>query len=84
MDWEEYKRLHGDSAGSDIEVRCRMMEAVLGSFEQVVRQRDELLRACEAALAYTTGDGWDGTEGQHKDNPLPAQLRAAIAKARRE
>ena len=84
MDWEEYKRLHGDSLGSNIELYNKEMEILLGSTEEVVRQRDALLEACEAALAHITGDGWDGNEGQHKDNPLPAQLRAAIAKARRE
>ena len=84
MNWEEYKRLHGEGSGWNIELDNKVMEAVLGSFEQVVRQRDELLRACEAALAHITGDGWDGNEGQHKDNPLPAQLRAAIARVRRE
>ena len=40
-----------------------------------------LLEACQAALAYVGGDGWDLTIGQHADNPLPAQLRAAIEKA---
>jgi len=50
--------------------------------KEVEEQRDELLEAAEAALAHITGDGWDGTEGQDKDNPLPKQLRAAIEKAR--
>ena len=77
MDWEEYKCLH-------IELHNKVMEILVRSTEEVVSQRDELLEACEAALAHITGDGWDGNEGQHKDNPLPAQLRAAIAKARRE
>ena len=40
-----------------------------------------LLEACQAALEYIGGDGWDLTIGQHRDNPLPAQLRAAIAAA---
>lgn len=42
----------------------------------------DLLAACEASLAHITGDGRDGTYGEHKDNPVPLQLRVAIAKAR--
>lgn len=38
-----------------------------------------LLEACKAALAQLTGTGQDGTYGQHPDNPIPAQLRAALA-----
>ena len=41
----------------------------------------ELLEAAKAALAKICGDGWDGSLGHHPDNPLPTQLRRAIAKA---
>lgn len=41
----------------------------------------DLLAACGAALTIITGNGQDGTWGQHPDNPVPTQLRAAIAKA---
>ena len=41
----------------------------------------ELLDAAKAALAKICGDGWDGSLGHHPDNPLPTQLRRAIAKA---
>jgi hypothetical protein len=40
-----------------------------------------LLKACKAALAKLTGDGWDGTLGHHPDNPVPKMLREAIRKA---
>ena len=42
---------------------------------------EDLLEACKAAYALLTGNGQDGTMGHHKDNPVPAMLRAAIAKA---
>ena len=41
----------------------------------------ELLEACQAALAYIGGDGWDLTIGQHADNPLPTMLQDAITNA---
>ena len=44
----------------------------------------DLLAACEIALALLTGTGQDGTLGHHPDNPVPAMLRAAIAKAKGE
>jgi len=40
-----------------------------------------LLAACRAAYDLLTGDGQDGTMGHHKDNPVPAMLRAAMARA---
>lgn len=48
---------------------------------RAVNCHDDLQAACIAALAKLTGDGMDGTLGHHPDNPLPTQLRAAIAKA---
>jgi len=42
----------------------------------------QTLTACKAALKLLTGTGQDGTLGHHPDNPVPAQLRAAVAAAR--
>lgn len=44
---------------------------------------DDLLTACEAAYDQLIGIH-DGGYGQHKNNPIPVQLRAAIAKAKGE
>lgn len=44
----------------------------------------ELEAACRAALDYITGDGWNGTIGQHADNPLPTQLLAALKTGERK
>lgn len=41
--------------------------------------RDEVLSACKAALAHITDIL--GPLGEHSDNPIPTQLRAAVAKA---
>lgn len=51
---------------------------------RLIAAAPELVAACRAALALLTGDGWDGTLGHHKDNPIPVLLRAAIAKAEKE
>lgn len=40
-----------------------------------------LLAAAVDAYALLTGTGQDGTMGHHPDDPVPAALRAAIAKA---
>lgn len=40
----------------------------------------DLLSACKAALHHFT-DIMDGNHGEHSDNPVPTQLRAAIRKA---
>lgn len=47
-----------------------------------LRSHADLLAAAEAALSLLTGSGQDGTLGYHSDNPVPAALRAAIAKVK--
>lgn len=62
---------HVDSSFSD----------VLQANANLIAAAPDLLAACKAALEKITGTGQDGTLGHHPDNPVPAQLRAAIAKA---
>ena len=47
---------------------------------EVRAQLDMLLAACKAAhYKLVVAHGHDGGYGEHPDNPLPQQLRAAIA-----
>lgn len=84
IDNEYITDLEADNA--DLQLMLENAEAAIdGQGEQMQRcmaQRDALLEACEAALAHITGNGRDGTYGEHRDNPVPKQLRAAIAKAK--
>ena len=68
-----------ESDATRIDIKLDMLEEQLTSCHHNVH---DLLDACEAALAHITGNGRDGTYGEYRDNPVPKQLRAAIAKAK--
>ena len=77
-------RLLDDPYGERDDWVRHIADIIADVITEYVSVNADLLAACEAAYILLAGDARDGHLGHHKDNPVPAQLRAAIAKARKQ